>query len=150
MSTTTGKLCLFKCRNLGRSASLQCGTPKRQGVWHHAKILPYGTIPMDAYYVRTKFQRFTSDPPHSFFKKLVVSTPRRVRNLHTLSLAKAAPNVLKDRECKKIALREPFWFQMYQKQRYGATSSYLALWYARGFSHSCGICLRCNWEERVF
>ena len=61
---------------------------------------------MDAHYVRTSFQRFVSDPPHSSFKKLIVSTPRLLRNLHTMSLAKAAPDGLKDCECKKIALHE--------------------------------------------
>jgi hypothetical protein len=63
-------------------------------------------IPTDAHYVRTSFQRFLSDPPLSSFKKLIVSTPRLLRNLHTMSLAKAAPDGLKDRECKKMALRK--------------------------------------------
>ncbi len=58
------------------------------------------------HYVRTKFQRFVSNPPRSSFKKLIVSTPRLLRNLHTMSLAKAAPNSLKDHECKKMALHE--------------------------------------------
>ncbi len=58
----------------------------------------------DAHYVRTKFQWFLSDAPCSSFKKLIVSTPRLLRNLHTMSLAKAAPNGLKDRECKKMLL----------------------------------------------
>ncbi len=40
------------------------------------------------------------------FKKLIVSTPRLLRNLHTMSLAKAAPDGLKDRECEKMALGE--------------------------------------------
>jgi hypothetical protein len=61
---------------------------------------------MDARYVRTKFQWFVSDAPHSSFKKLIVSTPKLLRNLHTIILAKAAPDGLKDRECKKMALRE--------------------------------------------
>ncbi len=55
---------------------------------------------------RTKFQLFTSDPPCSYFKKLVVSIPRLLRNLHTMSLAKALPDGLKDDECKKIALHK--------------------------------------------
>ncbi len=55
---------------------------------------------------RTKFQRFTSDAPCSSFKKLVVSTPKLLPNLHLMSLAKAMPNSLKDRKCKKIALRK--------------------------------------------
>ena len=56
---------------------------------------PVGTIPTNAHYEKTSFQRFLSDPPRSFFKKLIVSTPRLLRNLHTMSLAKAAPNGLK-------------------------------------------------------
>jgi hypothetical protein len=60
---------------------------------------------MDAHY-KTKFQRFVSNPPRSSFKKLIVSTPRLLRNLHTMSLEKAAPDGLKDRECEKMALRE--------------------------------------------
>ena len=67
---------------------------------------PVGTIPTNAHYEKTSFQRFLSDPPRSFFKKLIVSTPRLLRNLHTMSLAKAAPDGLKDRECEKMVLRE--------------------------------------------
>ncbi len=65
-------------------------------------------IPTDAHYVRTSFQRFVSDPPRSSFKKLIVSTPRLLRNIHVMrmSLAKAVPEGLKDCECKKMALRE--------------------------------------------
>jgi hypothetical protein len=59
---------------------------------------------MDAHYVRTKFQRFVSDAPRSSFKKLNVSTSRLLHNLHTMSLAKAVLDGLKDCECKKIAL----------------------------------------------
>ena len=66
----------------------------------------HGTIPTDAHYVRTRFQRFVSDPPLSSFKKLIVSTPRLLGNLHTMSLAKAAPDGLKDCECEKMTLRE--------------------------------------------
>ncbi len=58
------------------------------------------------HYVRTSFQRFVSDPPCSSFKKLIVLTPRLLRNLHTMSLAKAAPDGLKDREYEKMALCE--------------------------------------------
>jgi hypothetical protein len=36
-----------------------------------------------------------------------VSTPRLIRDLHMMSQAKAVPDVLQDRECKKMALREP-------------------------------------------
>jgi hypothetical protein len=66
-----------------------------------------------------------------------------------MSLAKAAPNCLKDRECKKMALgkRPPIPYvtekdrlqetvssfkdnhlKKSDQQSYGATSSYLALW----------------------
>jgi hypothetical protein len=47
-----------------------------------------------------------SDPPGSLFKKLIVSTPRLLHNLHTMSLVKAAPDGLKDCECEIMALRE--------------------------------------------
>jgi hypothetical protein len=47
-----------------------------------------------------------SNPPRSSFKKLIVSTPKLLRYLHTTSLAKAAPDGLKDRKCKKTALRK--------------------------------------------
>jgi hypothetical protein len=43
-----------------------------------------------------------SNPPRSFFKKLIVLTPKLLRN--PMSLAKAAPDGLKDCECKKMAL----------------------------------------------
>ncbi len=33
-------------------------------------------------------------------------TPRLLRNLHIMSLGKAAPDGLKDRECEKMVLRE--------------------------------------------
>ena len=67
---------------------------------------PVGTIPTNAHYEKTSFQRFLSDPPRSFFKKLIVSTPRLLRNLHMMSQGKAAPDGLKDCECKKMVLRE--------------------------------------------
>ena len=57
-------------------------------------------------YARTKFQRFTSNPPLSSFKKLIVSTPRLLCSLYTMSLAKAVPDGLKDRKCKKSVLCE--------------------------------------------
>ncbi len=66
-----------------------------------AKFSPYTQIPMDAP-TRTRFQQFMSDPPLSSFKKLIVSTPRLQCNLHTMSLAKAVPNGLKDCEYKRI------------------------------------------------
>ncbi len=61
---------------------------------------------MDAHYVRTSFQRFVSNPPRSSFKKLIVSTPRLLHNLNTMSLGKAALDGLKDCKCEKMALRK--------------------------------------------
>ncbi len=69
-------------------------------------ILLYTQRPTDAPTL-TKFQWFVSDPPLSSFKELILSTPRLLRGLHTMSLAKAAPEGLKDPECKKITSREP-------------------------------------------
>jgi hypothetical protein len=57
-------------------------------------------------YSRTRFQHFLSNPPLSSFKKLIVSTPRLVQGLRTMSLAKAVPKGIKDRECKRFSLRE--------------------------------------------
>ncbi len=57
-----------------------------------------------------------------------------------MSQGEAAPDVLQDRERKKMDLREPLRFHMYQKRRYGATSSCMALWYVRGFFHSREVC----------
>ncbi len=70
------------------------------------KILPYVPVPTDVPYARTKFQRLTSNPPLSSFKKLIVSTPRLLHSLFTMSLVKAVPDGLKEHECEKTALRE--------------------------------------------
>lgn len=69
-----------------------------------------------------------------------MSTPRLIRSLHTMSPAKAAPDVLQESRAQERALREPLRIHMYQKRRYGATSSCKELWYARGFSHSREVC----------
>ncbi len=69
-------------------------------------LLTFSTIPTDTHYVRTSFQRFLSDLSLSSFKKLIVLTPQLLRNLHRMSLEKAAPDGLKDRECEKMALRK--------------------------------------------
>jgi hypothetical protein len=45
-------------------------------------------------------------PPLSSFKKLIVLTPRLVQGLCRMSFAKAVPKGIKDRECKRFALRE--------------------------------------------
>jgi hypothetical protein len=70
-----------------------------------AKILLYAQLPTDAP-TQTKFQRFVSDSPLSSFKKLIVSTPRILRCLHMMSLAKAAPKDHKEHECRKITLHQ--------------------------------------------
>ncbi len=84
-------------------------------------ILTFGTIPTDAHYIRTNLQRFVSDQPRSSFEKT-----GRVN-----SKAHRRPTFYKNCERKKMALREPLRFHMYQKRRYGATSSCMALWYAK-------------------
>ncbi len=55
---------------------------------------------------KTRLQCFLATPPLSLFKKLVISTPQLVHALRTILLAKAVPNGIKDRECKRFALRE--------------------------------------------
>jgi hypothetical protein len=44
--------------------------------------------------------------PLLLFKKLVISTPRLVHGLRTMSLAKAVSEGIKDRECERFALQE--------------------------------------------
>jgi hypothetical protein len=58
------------------------------------------------HFLNTRFQCFLSNPPLSSFKKLIVSTPRLVQGLRTMSLAKAVPKGINDRECKRFALQE--------------------------------------------
>jgi hypothetical protein len=45
-------------------------------------------------------------PTFFFFKKLIILTPSLVQGLLTMSLAKAVPKGIKDRECKRFALQE--------------------------------------------
>jgi hypothetical protein len=47
-----------------------------------------------------------SNPPHLSFKKLILSNPRLPQDLLTMFLAKAVPNGIKDKECKRFALQE--------------------------------------------
>ncbi len=70
-----------------------------------AHILLYAQIPMDAF-TRNKFEQFKSNPPLSSFKKLIVLTPRLLHGLHTMSLAKAVPDGLKDCECERTTLHK--------------------------------------------
>ncbi len=53
------------------------------------------------------FQRFLNQAPHSSFKKLIVSTPLLLQDLHTMSLSKSVPEGLKPRECEQTKLHEP-------------------------------------------
>jgi hypothetical protein len=64
-------------------------------------------VPTNELLMRTKFQWFLSKALHSFFKKLIVSTPLLLQGLHTMSLSKLVPDRLKPRECKQLRLREP-------------------------------------------
>ncbi len=86
---------------------------------------------MDPPYTRTKFHWLTSDALCASFKKLIVSTPRLLRNLtsdppcssfeklvvstlrllcylHTMSLAQAVPDSLKDYKCVSYAVYTPY------------------------------------------
>ncbi len=56
---------------------------------------------------RTNFQHFLNQVPHSFFKKLIVSTPSLLQGLHMMSLLKSVPERLNPRKCKRTKLREP-------------------------------------------
>ncbi len=55
---------------------------------------------------RTRFQRFLSNPPRSSFKKFIISTLRLTQDLLTISIVKAVPKCIKDKECKWFALQE--------------------------------------------
>ncbi len=55
---------------------------------------------------RTNLQWFVSDQPRSSFEKRVVSTPRLIRSLHTMSPAKAVPDVLQESRVQERAFRE--------------------------------------------
>ncbi len=45
--------------------------------------------------------------PLSKFKELVVTSPKLLRGLHSMSMLKTVPEGLKARECKRIKVREP-------------------------------------------
>jgi hypothetical protein len=100
MSTTRGNSASSKLQNLGRSASLQRRTSKRHECAVTSKFCP--TVQF-LWMHATKERNFNGSwvTLYSSFEKLVTSTPRIIRDLHTMSQAKAAPDVLQDRECKK-------------------------------------------------
>ncbi len=58
------------------------------------------------WFSRTRFQDFLCSPPRSSFKKLIISTLRLVQGLRTMSLAKAVPKGIRDKEYKRFALQE--------------------------------------------
>jgi hypothetical protein len=45
--------------------------------------------------------------PRSKFKELIVTSPRLLRGLYSMSMLKTVPDGLKAKECKRIKLREP-------------------------------------------
>jgi hypothetical protein len=53
---------------------------------------------------RTRFQLFLSDPPRSSFKKLMILTQRLVQGLRMMSLVKAAPEGIRDKEYKRFVM----------------------------------------------
>jgi hypothetical protein len=64
----------------------------------HSRRIPTDTP------TRTSFQWFTSILPLSSFEKLVLSTSRLLHGLHTMSLTKAVPVGIRDKECERFAL----------------------------------------------
>ncbi len=45
--------------------------------------------------------------PLSKFKEVIVTSPKLLRGLHSMSVLKTVPEGLKARECKQIKLRKP-------------------------------------------
>jgi hypothetical protein len=45
--------------------------------------------------------------PLSKFKELIVTSPRLLRGLHSMSMLKTVPDGLKARECERVKLRKP-------------------------------------------
>jgi hypothetical protein len=58
-------------------------------------------------FLRTRLQFFLSNPPCSSFKKLIILAPSLIQALCMMSIAKAVPEGIKDRECKRFTLQEP-------------------------------------------
>jgi hypothetical protein len=56
------------------------------------------------HFSRTRLQCFLSDPPLSSLKKFITLTSTLVQSLHRMSLAKAVPKGLRDKECEKVTL----------------------------------------------
>jgi hypothetical protein len=62
---------------------------------------------IDELRTRTSFQWFLNEMPHSLFKKLIVSTPKLLQGLRTMSLAKSVLKGLNPQECKRTKLCKP-------------------------------------------
>ncbi len=52
------------------------------------------------------FLRFVTQAPLSKFKKLIVTSPKLLRGLHSMSMLKTVPDGLKARECERVKLRK--------------------------------------------
>jgi hypothetical protein len=57
-------------------------------------------------FLKNKVPMLLKQTPRSSFKKLIILTPRLLQGLSTMSLAKAVPKGIRDKECKRFALRE--------------------------------------------
>ncbi len=58
-------------------------------------------------FLKSKVPMLLKRPPTFFLqKKLIVLTPKLVQGLRTMSLAKAVPEGITDRVCKRFTLRE--------------------------------------------
>ncbi len=79
--------------------------PREFQVASFSTILLYAQILTNAP-TRTSFQWFLSNPAFSSFKKLIVLTLSLRQGLHTMSKSKVVPDVLRNHECKRTALRE--------------------------------------------
>ncbi len=56
---------------------------------------------------KKNFLHFVTQKTLSKFKERIVMSPTLLRDLHTMSMTKTAPDELKARECEPIKLREP-------------------------------------------
>ena len=60
-----------------------------------------------SYLRRVKILRFVTQAPRSKFKELIVTSPKLLRGLHSMSMLKTVPDGLKAREWEQIKLRKP-------------------------------------------
>ncbi len=57
-------------------------------------------------FLNNKVPTLLKRPPLFSYKKLIISTPRLVQGLRTMSLAKAVLKGIRDKECKRFTLQE--------------------------------------------